>query len=392
MRVLIVGAGIAGPTLAHWLAFHGFRPTLLERASALRTGGYIVDFWGAGFDIAERMGLGPDLRRRGYVVKEVRFVGDRGERLGGFAAEVIARLTGGRYVSLPRSELSASIYSLLDDRTERIFGDEVTSLCERGSEVLVTLRSGERRSFDLVIGADGLHSSVRTLAFGPEHAFEKHLGYEVAACQVQGYRPRDESVYALHSEQGIQVGRFALRGDQTLFLFVYTVSGNEPVPRDVAGQRARVRQRFAGVRWETPQILDALDGAGEMYLERVSQIRMERWTHGRIALVGDAAYCVSLLAGQGSALAVIGATVLAGELWAANGDFTRAFLRYEERLRPFLVQKQKAAARFAGAFAPRSAMGLAFRNMVTRVLSVPGVAEWAVGRELRDEVEVPLYG
>jgi len=391
MRVLVVGAGIAGPTLAYWLAHHGHRPTLLERAPRLRTGGYIVDFWGAAFDIAERIGILPDLRRRGYVIEELRIVGDDGQRVGGFGADVFRRLTNDRYLSLPRSELSASIYACLDDRTERIFGDEVSSLEERHGEVRVRFASGETRAFDLVVGADGLHSSIRALAFDAKEWHERYLGYEAAACEVSGYRPREEDVYVLYATRGAQIGRFSMRDDRTMFLFVYTNDDAPAVPRDTAAAKARVRERFAHGRWETSRILDAMSESDDFYLDRVSQIRMDRWARGRIALVGDAAYCVSLLAGQGSALAMIGATVLAGELHAARGDHVRAFERYEARLRGFLEQKQRAAARFAGAFAPRTRVGLAFRNVVTRMMSVPVIADWAIGRDLRDEIEIPDY-
>jgi 2-polyprenyl-6-methoxyphenol hydroxylase-like FAD-dependent oxidoreductase len=392
MNVLIVGAGVAGPTLAYWLAEHGFRPTLLERAPAFRAGGYIIDFWGAGFDVAERMGLEPEIRRRGYRVKEVRLVGGSGATIGGFSAEVFERFAGGRYVSLPRGELARAIYDRLDERTERIFGDELLAIEHTPEDVRVTLRKGGLRTFDLVLGADGLHSNVRALTLGQEARFEKYLGYQVAAFEVVGYRPRDEDVYVLYTEPGQQVGRFAMRGDRTMFLFVWADAEGRPVPDTLADQRARLRARYQHSGWECPQIFDAMESCSEIYFDRVSQIRMERWSRGRVAVVGDAAYCVSLLAGQGTALAMIGAMVLAGELKAAGGDHRVAFDRYEARLRPFITGKQRAAERFASSFAPRTSIGLMLRNQTTRLLRLPFVAELAFGRSLRDAIELPNYG
>ena len=390
MKILVVGAGIAGTTLAYWLRRHGLEPTLLERAPAFRTGGYVVDFWGAGFDVAERMGLVPALRERGYSIREVRMVGARGERVGGFGAEVFSRMTNGRYTSIPRGDLAAAIGDALDPSIERIFGDELTSLQEDASGVTVTLARRGARRFDLVVGADGLHSSVRALALGPSERFEKFPGYQVAAFTVDGYRPRDPDVYVLYGEPGQQVGRFTMRGDRTLFLFVWR-SEERSSGEDGLAPAERVRARFSASRWEVPAILDAVQRAKDPYVDRVSQIEMERWTRGRVALVGDAAYCVSLLAGQGSALAMAGAYVLAGELARANGDHARAFAAYEERLAARMREKQAAARRFAGSFAPSTALGVWVRNHVSRLLAVPWLADRFVGADIRESIALPSY-
>lgn len=390
MNILIVGAGVAGPTLAYWLARQGHRPTLLEHAPQLRTGGYVVDFWGGGFDVAERMGLLPELRRRGYSVRGVRLVDDAGEEAGGFAADVFARFTGGRFLSLPRGDLAAAIYGALDARTERLFGDEVIALEDGPHDVRVTFRHASARRFDLVIGADGLHSSVRALTFGAESPCEKYLGYKVAAFESNGYRPRDEDTYVLHSAPGRQIGRFSMRDDRTMFLFVWR-DADGSIPRDAGSQRAELVHRFGDGRWETAEILRRAQATPELYFDRVSQIHMDAWTRGRVALIGDAAHCASLLAGQGSALAMIGATVLAGELLVARGDHRIAFARYEGRLRRFIAGKQKAAEGFASSFAPRTALGVAVRNKLTGLLSIPLVARWALRRGLRDDLELPDY-
>ena len=390
MNVLISGAGIAGPTLAFWLGKYGFTPTLVESAPTLRTSGYVIDFWGLGYDIAEKMGLLSDITRLGYRTQELRIVDDSGRRLSGFGGELFRELTGGRYITLGRSDLSKLIYDRISGSCEIIFGDSIAGLREAGAEVHVQFEHGGERRFDLVIGADGLHSRVRKLVFGPQDRYEKDLGYRVAAFETAGYQPRDELVYIVHSAPGRQVGRFALHDDRTLFLFIFASRG-EPEPHGVAAQKAILRKVFEGDGWELPRILRALDTCDDFYFDRVSQIRMAAWSRGHIALVGDAAFCVSLLAGQGSALAMTAAYVLAGELATSQGRPRDAFDRYEERLRPFILTKQRAAKRFAGAFVPRTRLGICFRNQVIKTFRVPGIARIAIGRDIRDQLDLPRY-
>jgi len=394
VNVLISGAGIAGPTLAYWLTVHGIDATIVEKAPALRTGGYIIDFWGAGFEIADRMGLLPEVRRRGYVVREVRVVDRNGRRTAGFPVDVFARATSGRYISLPRGDLAAIIFHALASKVETMFGDSIARLEQTDAGATVTFASGRSRSFDLVIGADGLHSRVRELVFGPEAEYERYLGYKVAAFEVSGYRPRDELIYVMYTEVGQQVARFAMRDDRTLFLFIFA-DPSDRTPTTIAEQKAALRRRFGGSGWECGAILDALDGVAELYFDRISQIRMGRprgaWTRNRVTLVGDAASCISLLGGQGSALAMTAAYILAGEIHRAGGDYRTAFARYEERFGPFVLGKQQAALRFAGSFAPRSKFALFVRNQVMNLLTIRWVAQLTMGRQFIDRLELPEY-
>ena len=279
--ILISGIGIAGPTLAYWLAARGFEPTLVERAPRPRSGGYVVDFWGVGYDVAEWMGLLPDLRREGYDVEEVRFVDASGRRVGGFGVDVLRRLTNGRYVSLPRGDLAQLVYRQIADRCETMFDDGVTAIKQEGDGVRVEFERAPARRFDLVIGADGLHSEIRRLAFGEEHRFEKYLGYLVAACEVKGYRPRDGRVYVSYAVPGKQVARFAMREERTLFLFVWAAREPPAIgPHDAAAQRAILHAAFGDAGWECPEMLAALDRSEELYFDPVSQIRMELLVEG----------------------------------------------------------------------------------------------------------------
>ena len=389
MKVLISGAGVAGPCLAFWLRRHGHEPTLVERAPALRAGGYVVDFWGAGFDVAERMGIVADILERGYKVRELRIVDRDGERVGGAPMSAFDRIARGRYITVPRSELAAAIYRALGGDVETIFDDSIVALDDTGSEVRVAFERGAPRTFNLVVGADGLHSQVRKLAFGDDPTCEHFLGIAVAAFTTDDYARRDELVYVVHREVGAQIGRFTMRGDRTMFLFVF--AGGPDMPADLDGQKAALRARFAGSGWEVPAILDALGGADSLYLDRVSQIRMARWSRGRVALVGDAASCVSLLAGQGTALAMVAAYVLAGELARAGGDHDAAFAAYHARLAPLIATKQKAALKFASFFAPPSRFHLFLGNQITKLMALPFVANLAIGREIRDAIELPAY-
>jgi 2-polyprenyl-6-methoxyphenol hydroxylase-like FAD-dependent oxidoreductase len=390
--VLISGAGIGGPTLAYWLKAVGFEPTVVEYAPRLRAGGYVIDFWGLGYDIAERMGLLDAINREGYHLREMRIVNGKGDRISGFGTNVFRELTGGRYVTIGRSDLSRLLFETIKNDTEIVFGDEVIGLQEEADSVQITFKRGSQRQFDLVVGADGLHSTIRRLVFGSQDQFEEPLGYTVAAFETSGYQPRDEDVYVTYCRPGRMLGRVALTEDRTLFLFVFaTEFSARPEMLDTTGQKAMLRDVFGDGRWETSHILAELEQAQDFYFDRVSQIKMPTWSRGRVALVGDAAFCVSLMAGQGAALTMTAAYVLAGELGKMSQRHEKAFHNYERILRTFIESKQEGAARFASAFAPRTRWGLFLRKQIIKASAIPGVARLSFGRNIIDTLKLPDY-
>jgi len=386
MRIAISGAGVAGAALAHWLHRAGHTPTLIEQAPQFRTGGYMIDFWGVGYQVAQRMGIGDQVCEAGYQIQCVRSVGPDGKVKAELSVDVFRRMIGEDFTSLPRGDLAAAIYRTVDGTVETIFGDSITTVHEHGDGVYLTFEEAAPREFDLLIGADGLHSNVRDLVFGAERDVERYLGCKVAACIVDGYRPRDELAYVTYSVPNRQVARVALRGDRTMFMFVFRAEHDDAgvAPKD------QLRKQFGELGWECPQILDAVDGVDDLYFDVVSQIRMDRWSSGRVLLIGDAAGCISLLGGEGTGLAITEAYVLAGELARAGGDHRRAFEAYEARLRPFIESKQAGATRMLGFFATRTRFGLWFRDLAMRTMNFGPLASLFAGA-VRDDFELPDY-
>ncbi|MBS0521453.1 MAG: FAD-binding domain [Proteobacteria bacterium] len=392
MKIAISGAGIAGATLAYWLLHAGHEPLMIERAPALRTGGYIMDFWGGGYSIAERMGILPAVRQAGYQVGEIRFLADDGAKVGGFAVDALRDLTAGRMTSVARGELAAAIYRAIDGRVEAIFDDQISAINEYDDGVQIVLQSGEKRDVDILAGADGLHSRVRELIFGAEDRFEKDLGYRFAVFETTGYETRDENAYIIHAAASRQIARFALRGGRTLFLLVFRselLNGVEPT--GPAETRALLKATFGDAGWESGRILAAMATADDLYFDRVSQIRMPSWHRGRTVLVGDAGMAVSFLAGEGAGLAMTEAYVLAGEISRASGDYAKAFAAYDARLRPFIEGKQHGAESFASTFVPQSEFGVWLRNQATKLMALPGAANLMLGKSFRDDFALPDY-
>jgi 2-polyprenyl-6-methoxyphenol hydroxylase-like FAD-dependent oxidoreductase len=390
VRIAISGAGVAGPAFAYWMVRAGHHVTLVEKAPSFRTGGYVIDFWGIGYEIAEKMGVEKQICAAGYQVEELRAVDAAGRTAARLRVDPIRRVTKGKYTSVPRGDLAAAIFRAVEDDVETLYSETITSITERPDSAAVTFQHAEPREFDMVIGADGLHSNVRRLVFGPETAYENYLGCQVAACVIDGYRPRDEQVYLTHNLPGRQVGRFTLDGDRTMVLFIFSAA-TPSIPTDVESCKALLRSEFSDGKWECPQIRAALNGVDDIYVDVVSQIRMPRWSSGRVGLLGDAAACVSLLAGEGTGLALVEAYVLAGELARAGDDVSAAYRAYESRLRDFVEEKQTGATKLISFFSARTKAGIWLRNAAMRAMNLPPVGNLVLTRVLRDEIVLPEY-
>jgi 2-polyprenyl-6-methoxyphenol hydroxylase-like FAD-dependent oxidoreductase len=337
------------------------------------------------------MGLLPRLKSEGYLIQEIRFVDRNGKRIAGLGADAIRAGVGQHFLSIPRGDLASCIYDTIKGKTEVIYDDSINAIEQCDARVRVTFERGAPREFDLLVGADGLHSVVRHIAFG-NGSSEKRLGYYAASFIIDRYPRSNEAVYVCYSTPGKQIARYALRGDRTAFLFVFEAHAQFDTEDLHSSDRKKLlRHIFAEEGWECADVLAALDSCEAFYFVRVSQVRLGRWSSGRVALIGDAAFCPSLLAGEGACLAMTAAYFLAGELKSAGGDHRVAFQRYETAFRPLIERKQRSAERFAKWFAPRTRVGIHVRNMTTRLMSVPALARWLLGGMISDRLALPDY-
>jgi 2-polyprenyl-6-methoxyphenol hydroxylase-like FAD-dependent oxidoreductase len=342
--VLISGASIAGPALAWWLARHGFTPTLLERTPAPRPGGHAVDVRGAALEVLRRMDLLDAAEMRRTQMKGVSNLDLQGEEI--WRSETMT-LTGGYFdhgdVEILRDDLAEILRARLGGAVEQRYGDEVARLTEDVDGVLVEFAKARPQRFDLVVGADGLHSRVRDLAFGDEAAFVRPLGIALGVWSARNTLGLTDWQLS-YGEMPNNVLIYTARDNAELRVCVGLEAGLAEERRgDVAAQKGLIAERFGGFGWEVPRLLDAMWTAPDFYLGVAAQVRMPGWTNGRAALVGDAGYCPSPFSGQGTSLALVGAYVLAHELGQSPADHPAAFARYEALMRPFVDANQALA-------------------------------------------------
>lgn len=365
-KILISGGGIAGITLAILLKEKGWEPTIVERDKAMRTEGYVIDFAGAGWDVAERMGVIDDIRAVTYQVDSWQYVDSQGKPYISLSITDIRKELNGKYTYLRRSDLEQILYKRAQEVGVTItFGTTIESLDDTGTEVIATLSSGKKESFALVFGADGVHSNVRKLVFGPEAQFDKFLGYYVAAFHLANHTYDVGTALNIYEEPNRALWVYSLSEKvlSAMYIFRHENIGHVP-PKD---RLPLMREAFRGAGWIAERMLADFPNNDPIFFDSTLQIVMPSWSKGRVALLGDAASCLTLLAGQGSHLAMAEAYVLATEL-ERHDDHAAAFAAYEKTLKEAASKKQKQAVQFSKLFVPSPKSSLRLRRMVEKTI------------------------
>jgi len=379
MDVLISGASIAGPVTAYWLRRSGFRVTVVERAPALRkTGGHAVDLFAPAMDIVERMGLADQVEARSTGTERMVVLREGARRPTTIDLRKLMAGFSRRHVEIMRDDLSEILYDATRDDVEYVFGDHVTAIGDDGE---VTFANGGPRRFDLVIGADGLHSGVRGLVFGPESAYTRWIGGYIAVASIPNYLDLRNEMrgFAGVNRLGGLYSAQHMTDARAMFLF-RTPTELSYDRHDGAAQRRLLREQFGDLGWEIPRLLDETDRASAFYFDSITQLRLEHWTRGRVALVGDAGYCPGPAVGGSTSLAVVGAYTLAGELAAAGGDAARAYPAYEAALGDYVRSSRAFAATMAKRIGPTSrAMTWAMTTGVQLFTALPTTLARRIG-------------
>jgi 2-polyprenyl-6-methoxyphenol hydroxylase-like FAD-dependent oxidoreductase len=361
--VLISGAGVAGPTLAYWLSRYGFRPTVVERSAGQRSSGNPVDVRGEAMDVADRMGVLPRLRAAATSVSGLAFVDASGRRVG----RIAVGKADGTELELARADLAAVMHDAARERAEFVFGDSIAALHQDAAGVDVTSAAGGPRRFDLVVGADGLHSGVRRLVFGPASGYVRHLGMYVATVPL-GYPAGDPSTVLMYNLPGRSVSVHPVNGN-AMAAFIFrspAIAGLDN--RDTAACKQVVLDAYRSGGWELPRLLDRVSAADDLYFDSVSRVRLPSWSQGRVALLGDAASCMSLF-GNGSSLAITGAATLARALAATPDDCAAAFRAYEAEHRVRVRPTQRGRLVAGALLVPATRAGITARDLAVRVLA-----------------------
>jgi 2-polyprenyl-6-methoxyphenol hydroxylase-like FAD-dependent oxidoreductase len=382
LNVLISGAGIAGCTLAYWLARHGHSATVVERSGAVRSSGSPVDVRGPAARVAERMNIVPRLREARTRVAGLTFLDRAGRRSAHIDLEGVRRSIASQNIELPRGDLSTILHEASQDSAEFIFGDSITSLAQDdGRGVDVEFERSRPRRFDLVIGADGLHSIVRRLAFGPESSFVRHAGLYVATLPLPRSIDPEGEIIMLNAP-GKSVTLHPSRESPLAALIFW----NPEIPdfdySDNEQHKRILEATFANIGWKVPDVLDAVRSSRQLYFDSVSRVELKRWARGRVALLGDASSCVSLF-GDGSTLAIAGAYALAMALAESPTDHDEAFRQYQAQHGKLVAPRQRRVSLVASLLVPRTQFGISLRNRVLGMAYAAYAAAKRIGRRSR---------
>ena len=365
--VLISGASVAGPALAFWLNRYGYTVTVVEKAGTVRSGGYPIDVRGTALEVIRRMGLLPHLRKVHIDLRRLTFLDGDGSEIVALHPHAVTGGVEGQDLEVRRGDLTDALYATVRDDVEFLFGDSIDTLDEHAHGVDITFRGGGRRTFDIVVGADGIHSDTRQRILGPEQQFHRYLGYCVAVFTMPNtFRLSDETV--MWNSPGRAAALYAA-GDGDLHAFLNFARPEPPFEAfaDPEAQRKLLASVFADAGWEVPAMLAAMHKADDVYFDGVSQIHLPHWSSGRVALVGDAAYAPSFLTGQGTSLALVCAYMLAASL--ADRDHATGFAAYERDTRDFVTANQGLAGRGGATLFPTTTEELEQRNNRLRSLN-----------------------
>ncbi|MFE9890248.1 FAD-dependent monooxygenase [Streptomyces scopuliridis] len=386
-KVLISGAGIAGPALAFWLNRYGFAVTVVEKAGTLRDGGYPIDVRGTALEVVRKMGILPRLRDAHIDLRRLTFLDGDGSEVASVNPHTVTGGVAGLDLEVRRGDLASALHTAVRDDVEFLFNDSIDTLDQSGHGVDVTFRGGSRRTFDMVFGADGLHSRTREFLFGPEEQFHRYLGYCFAGFTMRNTFGLSHETMMWNTPDRA-AALYAVGDNDNVHAFLNFAHPEPPFDafRNPEAQRDLVTAVFADAGWEVPGMLAAMRDADDLFFDVVSQIRMPRWSSGRVALVGDAAYAPSFLTGQGSSLALVGAYMLAGSL--VDRDHAAGFADYEHNTREFVTVNQEQVGEGDATLFPTTARALEQRNDMLRNLSTMPSAE---GRPAHSALALPKF-
>ncbi len=366
VKAIVVGAGIAGLATAVNLADAGWQVEILEKSGGPRASGYMMDFFGAGYDAAEKMGVLPALEARAYSVDEVSYVDSTGRTTGRLSFKRFAEAVNGRLLSIMRPDLEEALRESLPASVPLRYGATFTRIENDADGVRVHTSDGRFVDGDLLVGADGIHSAVREALFGPEAQFIRYLGFHTAAFTFDDSEINSQvrGRFAVSDTKDKQIGLYGLRGTRVAAFLIHR-DGSPILP---ANRRETLRREFADAGWLAPRALD--QAPTNPYYDVVAQVHLDRWHTGRVVLVGDACQAVSLLAGQGSSLAIAGARVLVALLVHAP-SINDGLAAYQDHWMPVVREKQEAGRRAGRWFLPSSDADLMVRRVMTRLSRLP---------------------